>query len=170
VKRYATWTLVIAFAFLGFYASEISPWFLAWNRTDSIPEGLYLAHRGAVTLTRGQLVCFRYREPAWAVGRYLPNGAQICKEVLGLPGDTVKQQGVHLQLARADGGAESLGDLLPADSKGRSVPPQSWGRTLIPQNRYYLGSTRIPASFDSRYLGLIDKADVLERIYPLYTF
>jgi conjugative transfer signal peptidase TraF len=170
VKKHSIAALLVAFGFLGLYASELSPWFIAYNRTDSIPEGLYLAHRGASTLTRGQLVCFRYHEPAWAAGRYLPNGAQVCKEVLGLPGDTVTQAGQHLQLARTGGGTESLGDLLSADSKGRVVPSQSWGKTVIPAGQYYLGSTRITTSFDSRYLGLIDKADVLERIYPLYTF
>lgn len=161
--------LVAAFGFLGIYAGNLFPWALQYNRTDSEPKGFYLAHRHVSEVTRGELVCFKYRPPDWALGRYLPPGAQICKQVLGLPGDTVRQSGMHLSLEH-DGSTTDLGEMLTADSKGRSVHPLPWGVTAIPPGKYYLGSTRIMTSFDSRYLGLIDKSDVIEQIYPLYTF
>ena len=161
--------LVTCFLFLGLYATNLSPWRLGYNRTDSLPLGLYLAHRAPQALERGDYVCFRYREPSWAVGRYLPDGAQLCKEVLGLPGDTVLQEQNALYLVHG-GKRAPLGSLLSADSKGRAVPVQSWGTTVIPPGQFYLGSTRIPTSFDSRYLGLISQSDILARIYPLLTF
>ena len=167
--RRAILAFIIPALFLAAYGVKVLPWTIAYNRTDSLPLGLYLERMNPPPLERGQLACFRYQEPRWAAGRYLPNGAQICKEVLGLPGDSIRQESEKLTLAH-DGETVSLGTLLPADSKGRPIPPMQWGTTVIPAGKYYLGSTRIVTSFDSRYLGLVDQGDVVGRIYPLYTF
>lgn len=151
---------------LGYGALDL-PWRVAFNRTESLPLGLYLVQRGVGTVQRGDTVCFAYREPAWARGRYLPDGSHICKEVLGLPGDQIDQDGDRL-LLRHDGQTTALGQLLHQDSRGRPVPEVHWGHAVISPDHYYLGSLRVGRSFDSRYLGLVARNDLLERISPLW--
>lgn len=169
MKKSAYAVLSLAFLFLFLYASNLSPWRIGYNRTESIPLGFYVAVKMRGLPARGDTVCFKFREPAWAARRYLPDGAQICKEVLGLPGDTIRQTGDGLALEYG-GSWMSLGTILHQDSKGRPVPPQNWGVTQIPPGKYYLGSLRIRTSFDSRYLGLVERSDILERVYPIFTF
>jgi type IV secretory pathway protease TraF len=146
----------------------ISPIAPAWNRTDSLPKGLYLATRfdGGI-LARGQIACFPYEAPSWAKTSYLYKGEILCKRVLGLPGDILTTLSTGTNQVCHDGHCESLGKLLSHDSKGRAVEHPVWDGTVIPQGAYYLGSTRRPNSLDSRYLGLVQKTKIVKTLIPL---
>lgn len=150
------------------YGWNLVPWHLAYNLTESLPTGLYFANYKFDSLSRNSLACFKYRSPEWAKGRYLYDGAQVCKVVLGLPGDVVNQEGEELYLLH-NNTKTSLGKLKDADSAGRVVPHLTWSNVTIPSGSYYLGSTRTPESFDSRYLGLINRPDIVAQIHPVLT-
>ncbi|MBC8737237.1 hypothetical protein F6X40_10500 [Paraburkholderia sp. UCT31] len=168
--KFKLWPVTLALTLItAVYGFDVVPWRLAVNRTESLPLGLYFANRNVSNIGKGQLICFVYREPNWARGRYLPSGSHICKEVLGVPGDIITARGLSLF---AQHGAETtyLGDMREADSAGRPVPLPNWSHVVIPPGSYYLGSTRSPKSFDSRYLGLVTTTEIAERIYPLIVF
>lgn len=169
MKKLAYSLFALAMGVVLVYGMDLLPWKLAFNRTESLPLGIYFSNSNVKDFSRGSLACFTYHAPDWAKGRYLPEGSQICKEVVGLPGDQVEQTGRELFLLH-NGKRESLGTMLPSDSQGRTVPLLEWGRKTIPAGQFYLGSTRVTKSFDSRYLGLINQRDITARIYPVLTF
>jgi len=156
-------------ASIAIYSTDILPWKIAFNRTPSLPQGLYLTTNNVAEVNRGDLVCTHYQEPAWAVGRYLPPGAQLCKEVLGLAGDTLEERSGELFLLNKEASL-SLGIILSKDSNDRPLPHLNWQKQAIPAGKVYLGSTRIARSLDSRYLGLINQTDIHLKIYPLLTY
>lgn len=129
--------------------------------SPSLPEGWYVTRPVQFPLVRGQTVCAVYHQPIWAAGRrYLPNGSYICKHVFGLPGDRidVAQHMVHICEAGTDQ-CFAAGRILTHDMSGRPVFAVPLPKR-IPAGYVYLGSTRVTASFDSRYLGVFPEDDV----------
>lgn len=156
--------------FFVMYATPLIPLRVGFNHTESLPMGFYLTSSRISTLEHGDLACFGYKAPDWAKSRsYFYEGYQICKHVMGVPGDSIEQVGKELFITHK-GVRESAGVLISADSKGRSVAQLNWGTSVIPSGQVYLGSVRIKNSFDSRYLGLIPTREVVAKIYPLLVF
>lgn len=149
-------------------ANALSPVGLAWNRTESLPRGLYLARSAALSppLARGDIACFTYQPPVWAQGRYYHPGEVLCKHVMGLPGDTMSVVDGENQICH-DGQCAGAGKIRDTDSAGRPVPHVDYAGKVIPEGQYYLGSTRRPNSFDSRYLGFVPKNIIIKTIVPL---
>jgi len=147
----------------------VSPIVPAWNRSDSIPKGLYVAtaYSPDQPLVRGQLACFPYEQPAWAKRYYLYKGEILCKHVLGMPGDTITTAADGTNTICHDGKCASVGVALPKDSFGNDVKHPVWAGDVIPEGSYYMGSTRRPNSLDSRYLGLIEKTKIVKTLVPL---
>ena len=148
----------------------LAPAGLTWNRSESLPRGLYSFTKAEGSLQRGQLVCFAYQAPEWAKARhYFPEGALLCKEVLGLPGDRVRVEGGEVTVCPGAGAAcRSGGHVRTQDSQGRPVPAVLQPG-VVPEGALYLGATRRPNSFDSRYLGLIPRPRVVRVITPVWT-
>lgn len=145
------------------------PYGVRYVRTASIPKGLYASvwndHK---SLERGQGVCFNAAPTGWYAQRnYFRADDNICKFVLGLPGDEVRPQGERLQVCH-EGQCADVGEVLTADLAGRPTKGAFTAATIIPPGQYYLGSTHNPRSFDSRYLGLIDAGSISVRISPLW--
>lgn len=147
----------------------VSPIVPAWNRSESIPKGLYLAtDAGAdTTLVRGQLACFPYENPVWVRKPYLYRGEILCKYVMGLPGDVIKTAADGSNQVCRAGQCTNVGTALKRDSRGDTVTPPVFQGAVIPDNTYYMGSTRRPNSLDSRYLGLIPKNKIVKTLVPV---
>ena len=158
---------MLAAAFVTLPTLVLPSWW-TFNHSASLPRGLYWYVSAPRELRRGTLACFEYVAPAWAESRhYFPAGAQLCKVVLGLPGDRVVRNGSQVSVC---GPAEChfVGRLLSTDSHGRKAVAADLP-AVIPPRKFYLGSNRVLNSFDSRYLGLIDQAAITRVIYPLVT-
>lgn len=139
--------------------------------TPSIPVGIYASqtYKGEV-LQRGQGVCFKPVERLWMQGRdYAPKGETFCKLVLGVPGDVITPKGAELFQCSGDS-CSSLGIVKESDVKGLPVIPAFPKAQAIGSNFYYLGATKHPRSFDSRYLGLIPSESITVKIWPIWLF
>jgi type IV secretory pathway protease TraF len=150
--------------------AKLFPYGVRYVRTASIPTGLYgsswLDHR---PLERGQGVCFKFTPSSWFAERnYFPANANICKYVLGIPGDEVRPNGTQMQICHA-GQCTNVGEVLPTDRTGRPTHGAFTTPVVIPAGQYYLGSTYSTRSFDSRYIGLIDARTIDVRITPIWT-
>jgi type IV secretory pathway protease TraF len=116
---------------------------------------------------RGDLACFRYQAPDWALERhYLPEASLVCKRVLGLPGDRLLRTGNTLAVCERLA-CQDVGKLANVDSRGRPVKLAPLPE-IIPEGSVYLGVPERPRSFDSRYLGLVPVAQLVRFIYPIW--
>lgn len=163
------WLLAATLAIVLFDA--LSPWTLRLNTSLSLPRGLYLAtaYRGEV-LARGEIACFRYEPPAWAAPRqYFPAGYPLCKYVLAVPGEHIEVAGATVGANASGQPARWLGDVARVDSQGRPVVPAVNSRFVLGRHQYWLGSLRHGKSFDSRYLGPIERSRIVFTLRPLFT-
>jgi conjugative transfer signal peptidase TraF len=145
------------------YSAAIQGHQMTWNLSPSVPRGLYAMDSGACQ--RGDLVSFRPPPQAAALiysRGYLPNGAGLIKEIVGLPGDLVcvRPDGFVVNRVR-------FGDLAQLDSRGRSLTPYPFCGA-VPAGQAFV-ATRAPLSYDSRYFGPIPIAS-LTRVVPLWTY
>lgn len=148
--------------------SDSLPVGVSWNRTASLPIGLYWHEKADGVPKYGDLVCFPYKAPEWAVARhYFVEGTLLCKRVMGLPGDVLTRDGQLLEVCRRDGRCFGLGRIRTQDSNGRPVPDVPLP-SVIPEGYAYLGIPEKKRSFDSRYLGLISIDDIKRTIHPLW--
>lgn len=161
-----------AFSLFSLYSKNV-PYSLAWNRTPSIPMGLYLTETITPTkLVRGDIACFEYAPPDWARQRkYFPAGVSLCKPVAGMAGDVVRHEGTKLFIKTAgDAEFKFLGDYAATDSVKRPLPQDALPEGAIPEGSFLMIAGRHPNSLDSRYLGLVPAASLKRRIHPLYTW
>jgi conjugative transfer signal peptidase TraF len=141
---------------------------LVWNRTPSMPLGLYWLSRGAPP-TRGRLVGFPVPADVANLVRgrnYLPPGAMLVKPVVATAGDRVCTAGGTFTV-----NGEPLaagGEILMADSAGRPLPHYE-GCGPVPQGYLYVASSH-PRSFDSRTFGPILASDVQGTVSALWTY
>lgn len=134
---------------------------ITYMSSPSLKEGWYVTRPIRFPLARGQKVCAVYHQPPWAAGRhYLPNDSFICKHVFGLPGDRIEVENRVVHIC-PKGGAKCFfaGRILTRDPSGRPVFAVPLPKR-IPAGYVYLGSTRVPGSFDSRYLGVFPVNEV----------
>jgi len=142
---------------------------ITWIRSPSLPVGLYWHTPITLSPSRGDLVCFRYRAPEWALERhYLPETSLLCKRVLGLPGDRLVRTNDSLTVCHL-AACEDAGRIVSFDSRGRPVTPAILPEK-IPEGSLYLGVPECPRSFDSRYLGLVRTAQLLRTIHPMWVW
>jgi conjugative transfer signal peptidase TraF len=140
---------------------------VTWIRSPSLPVGLYWHTRITRPPRRGDLVCFRYHAPEWALGRrYLPENSLLCKRVLGLPGDRLVRTGDSLTVCHLPA-CMDVGRILSFDSRRRTVTPAILPER-IPEGSVYLGVPERARSFDSRYLGLVRITQLLRTIHPMW--
>lgn len=143
------------------------------NLSPSAPRGLYQTVAG--TPVRGAWVVACVSADAAALARargYLwpgpcPGRVQpVLKPVVAVAGDLV------------DLGPEAVivnGERLPAsrsaavDSLGDPLPHAPWGRHVVAADEVWVVSTRVPNSWDSRYLGPIPVSQVWAVARPVWT-
>jgi len=137
---------------------------LVWNVTASAPIGLY--RRSFATVERAAWVLITPPRQAHILAAqrgYLPLNVPMVKQIAALSGDTV---------CRTNSTVTVNGTLrataLSQDSKGRVLPVWQGCEHLSDGQIFVL--TAPSASFDSRYFGAVPRANIIERIEPLWTF
>ena len=137
---------------------------LIWNRTQSVPEGLYSLTQPTAPLERGSLVAYlpepseaQWLENRGAVGRGWP----LLKRVAGLEGDEICTQEDRLLI-----NARHVALLLARDHQGRALPRPSGCYLLSPAEVLLLADH--PRSLDGRYFGAQELSRVLGEARPIW--
>jgi len=133
------------------------------NESPSLPKGLYVRTLGA-SPARGAIVALAQPE---AVRPYLsrlgmPSDVRLIKRVAGMPGDPVCARNERLLV-----GSRDL-PVLADDRRGAALPRWSGCRALRADEYFLLGDT--PTSFDSRYFGPANRADLIGVYRSLLTW
>lgn len=144
------------------------------NTSPSVPLGLYWTSKAAVEQGAYVLVCppssgvFDAARTRGYIGAGFCAGGygRVMKRVAALAGDEV---------AVSDDGVRVNGALLPlsapvaADPAGRPMPHYAIARyTLADDEVFLMGETAL--SFDGRYTGPIDRAQIVDVIRPVFTW
>lgn len=134
------------------------------NTSPSEPTGLYV--RSPLSPEVGRIIAFRPPRGAYPyVADAMPARARtsILKAVRGGAGDLVCADERRVLVN---------GQVWPAavriDRRGRALPQWRDCRRLAADELFVL-STRIPSSFDSRYYGPVNRAEILGVYTPLLT-
>ena len=137
---------------------------LLWNASASAPIGLYFVS-GRAPAARGEMAV------AWPPGaarelaarrRYLPAKVPLVKRVAALKGDTVCALG---QVVTVNGTIAA--NRRSVDRAGRPLP--NWqGCVSLGRGMLFLLVGTQPDSFDGRYFGPTDVADVIGKATPLW--
>jgi conjugative transfer signal peptidase TraF len=138
---------------------------LIWNRTASLPLGLY-GRSPAVHVGEGVLVALRVPpavRPLVHDRRYLPDGSLLIKPVAAVAGDYVCARRGILFI-----NGEPFGSILPRDSEDRDLPVYR-GCGPLPTGQVFLASHH-PQSFDSRTFGPVDVRALQGTVIPLWTY
>lgn len=138
---------------------------LIWNRTPSLPLGVYLRSPG-VRVSEGTLVALHVPpavRPLVRARRYLPDGSLLIKPVAAVAGDHVCARRGILFINGAPFGA-----ILARDSEGRELPAYG-GCGVLPEGQVFLASHH-PRSFDSRSFGPVDVRTLQGTVTPLWTY
>lgn len=137
---------------------------LVWNASASAPIGLYSVRPGA-PIERGDMVVARVPERfrlLAATRHYLPANVPLVKHVAAAAGDEVCARGPEI-FVNGDRVAQRRG----VDGMGRPMP---WWRGCLRlrEGQLFLLMAASPASFDGRYFGVTEAADVIGRARLLW--
>ena len=154
-------------------AHHYNPYRIGWNTTVSEPEGIYISDKRVGELKRDMLVDFTYEYlppgsdlPNWknpfdTVTR-ARNGERFLKRIVGVPGDVLHTEGDQYWLTTPEGQKIDLGKSMEYSPSGIKVPVrQHWNNYTIPKDMFYMSSTLVKQSFDSRYFGLVSRRQIL---------
>lgn len=137
---------------------------LVWNASASVPIGLYWVRPGARIAT-GDMVVARTPQPfrrLAAERRYLPENVPLVKRVAAQAGDRICASGDTILV----NGRKAV-TRLARDGQGRPMPWWEGCRTLA-QGQYLLLMTDVAGSFDGRYFGVTEQADVVGKARLLW--
>lgn len=136
---------------------------LVWNASASAPVGLYSVEPGAM-LEPGDMaiarVPRRYRHLA-ASRRYLPLNVPLVKRVAAYAGDEICALGSQVFI-----NGRWAAERRTADAAGRSMP--FWTGCLVLRGRELFLLMDNPSSFDGRYFGPTEGADVIGKAKLLW--
>lgn len=127
---------------------------LIWNRTGSVPEGLYWLSDEPFTKGGWVVVSARSAEAQWAelhgfVGKDWP----LLKRVAGVPDDEICREGVTILI-----NGMPAGEALIASGEGVRLP--SWsGCRRVAEDEIFLMNAH-PNSLDGRYFGITSARDI----------
>ena len=164
---------VVGVAIAGALLAAILGLGLHVNLSPSAPRGLYRAVAG--TPIRGAWVAACVSLEAAAIGRargYLWPGPcvggvePVLKPVVAVAGDVVElgPEAVVVNGQRLPGSVSA-----DVDSLGLPLPHAVWGRHVVAAHEFWLVSTRVPNSWDSRYLGPFSRSQVRAVAWPVWT-
>jgi conjugative transfer signal peptidase TraF len=138
---------------------------LLLNRSPSEPPGLYI--RTGATTRPGQIIAFRtpaaafpYADHSMAYLHHRP----VLKAVAAGPGDQVCPLTGTLVI-----NGRPIAPVARVDRQGRALPRWRDCRRMGP-SELFVFSDRVPNSFDSRYYGPVQRADVLGSYQLLASF
>ncbi|MBB4837023.1 conjugative transfer signal peptidase TraF [Sphingomonas kyeonggiensis] len=136
---------------------------LVWNASASAPIGLYSVSPGA-SASPGDMVIARVPEPyrrLAATRRYLPMNVPLVKRVAAFAGDEVCALGQEIFV----NGRWMTGRRV-ADGAGRPMP--MWSGCVRLRGRQLFLLMDAPASFDGRYFGVTEGADIIGKARLLW--
>jgi len=136
---------------------------LVWNASASAPIGLYAVAPGSLA-EPGDMVIARVPEPfrrLAATRHYLPINVPLVKRVAAAAGDEVCALGREIFI---DG--RLAAERRIADGAGRIMP--MWAGCVRLRGRQLFLLTDAPVSFDGRYFGITDGADVVGKARLLW--
>ena len=147
---------------IGVSLTELLPKKLVWNASTSIPIGFYLIRDSAPK--RNDIVLVRL--PDWVTliaGQrgYLPRKIPALKRVSALAGDRVCRFGGMIIV---NGKASAKARLF--DNLGRRMP--YWHGCVTLNTKQVLLLADHPNSFDGRYIGVTETADIMGVALPLW--
>lgn len=155
MTRRTRWLLIVI-SILIVYAIINGAFLLGYGLTKqisaSMPEGWYVTYPIRFPLKRYQTVLFT--PPPWAL-QYMDKhhwfraNMLMMKQVYGVPGDFVciRHQAVWIN-------GKNIAPIVPDYAPGKSLPKLHYCQRL-PKDQYFMMSTHIVRSFDSRYIGPI---------------
>jgi conjugative transfer signal peptidase TraF len=137
---------------------------LVWNFTQSVPVGLYgVSHTEPA---KGDLIALAPAGAARAMldaSGALPAGKLLLKQLRAVRGDVVCRVGASITINGAEAATARL-----RSRDGRALPTWSGCRALGAGEILVLAPH--PLSFDGRYFGPIDDAQIIGVARPLLTF
>ena len=139
---------------------------LLYNPSPSAPVGFY-AIENRSDFAVGEFVVARLPIAAekLAVERgYLPNRTPVLKTIAAAAGDEICIRNMSVLINEIP-----VVEIPKADSLGRPMPVKS-GCYWLQSGKYFLLSTAIKNSFDSRYFGPVDEDNILGVATPLLIF
>jgi conjugative transfer signal peptidase TraF len=153
---------LLGMALLAVLCPKVGAPLILWNASPSVPIGLYrLTSRPSQAAA---LVVIRLPEPLRALAEtrgYLGKGALLVKPVVAGAGDTVCRHGALVTInGRIAARARTL------DAAGRSLP--TWSGCFRLRANEILVLSADPGSFDSRYMGPIDRGHVAGFALPIW--
>lgn len=154
-------TVALAFAGIAKPAARI-----AYNRTPSMPLGLYLLHDFAQP-HKDMLVMTELPAATADIAarrRYLPANVPALKRIVATNGSTVCRRGLRITIDEQDAVRA-----LDHDRMGRALPVWQGCRQLR-RNEVFLLSGPDPAAFDGRYFGPVSTRLILAEAKPLWTW
>ena len=145
---------------------------LAWNRSPSLPRGLYLRARGGYAPGTLVLACLPearataarqrgYLDPGTCPGGASPVGKIVLAagpDVVDFGADGLRRHGVPVP----GSGPVSV------DSAGRPLGHVPFGRYRLAPGEFWLYSPYHPRSFDSRYFGPLRQSDLRSTLVPVW--
>lgn len=137
---------------------------LVWNASASAPVGLYRVTPGG-PLARGDMVIARTPIAVRALAarrHYIPANVPLVKRVAGVPGDRVCAVGTTVTV-----NGRPLATRRVSDRLGRPLPWWSGCRTLR-DGALFMLMADARDSFDGRYFGPTDAADVVGKAAALW--
>jgi conjugative transfer signal peptidase TraF len=143
------------------------------NLSASAPLGLYRTVVGRPARGVWVAACVSPQSAALARTRgYLGPGPcagglqPVLKPVIAVAGDVVE---IGPEAVTVNGQPLPGSSIAASDSLGRPLPHVAWGRYVVAADQLWLLSTRVPNSWDSRYLGPISTAQVWSVAQPVWT-
>jgi conjugative transfer signal peptidase TraF len=153
---------LLAIALLAILCPKAGAPIILWNASPSVPIGLYrLTSRPSQTPA---LAIIRLPEPLTILAEtrgYLAKGVLLIKPVVAGVGDTVCRHGALVTI-----NGRIAARARTSDAAGRSLPAWS-GCFRLRANEIFVLSAD-PDSFDSRYMGPIDRAHVVGFALPIW--
>lgn len=151
------WAVCLSIFAIGTLAWAATPWLdFTINLTHSLPGRFYIIHKVG-ELNKGDLVAYR-----WHGGATYPPGSIFIKQVIGMPGDTVKR--IDTMFLVND---RSIGLAKQKSKAGTPLTPAVDG---VIQSGEYFVATSNPDSLDSRYAltGNIKQEQVIGKAYAIF--
>ena len=144
----------IGLSAIGFSMISTLPERLIWNRTGSVPEGLYWLSDEPFTKGGWVVVSARSAEAQWAeLHGFVGEDWPLLKRVAGVPGDEICRDGVTILINGMPAGAALL-------ETGDGVVLPSWsGCRRVAEYEIFLMNAH-PNSLDGRYFGITSARDV----------
>lgn len=169
IYKYFIFAFLILIALLKIN-QDLLPKSIVYNRTDSIPLGLYIANKNKpFELTNPGIACYNYSAQDWAKDRkYLPENYIVCKRIIGVAGDIVQYFENEVKVFSKKQNKEYVFIVAKRDSKNRPLPQPAAGTSIvIPEGAIYMAGDSA-MSLDSRYLGLVSTTKIIYTVEPFF--